>query len=52
VRTRDRLNFGFFGGSIAGAALLGVLCQSEAVFWLAAIGLLTVNIWRDEIRWR
>lgn len=39
MRTRNRLNWAFFGGSMTMAALLGVLCHSELVFWSAAIGM-------------
>lgn len=52
MRTRDRLNWAFFAGSMTMAALLGVLCHSEAVFWSAAVGMLLLNICNDEIRWK
>lgn len=51
MRTRDRLNWSFVGGSVVFAALLGVWADSGAVFVAAAIGLLVLNVMNNEIRW-
>ena len=50
MRTRDRLNGSFFGGSLVFAALLGVWAESGAVFVAAAIFLLACNLLNNEIR--
>ena len=50
MRTRDRLNWGFFQGSVVLAALIGFLMQSWAVFVVALAVLLVLNLSRKEIR--
>lgn len=52
MRTRDRLNWSFFGGSLTFAALLGVWAESGGVFVAAALFLLTCNVLSNEIRLR
>lgn len=52
MRTRDRLNKSFIGGSLVFAALLGVWADSGGVFVATAILMLTLNLLNREIRLR
>lgn len=50
MRTRDRLNAAFAGGSLVFAALIGVLAGSWAAFF-SVLGLaLLANVLQREIR--
>ena len=50
MRTNERLNWGFFWGSVTTAALVGVLTRSCGVFFIALLILLALNVANHEIR--
>lgn len=50
MRTKNRLNVAFFGGSVVMAALIGGLTGSGGVFVVALIVLLGLNIANHKIR--
>jgi hypothetical protein len=50
MRTRDRLNKSFFGGSLWLATLAGVITQSWIVFVIALVIGLAINVLSREIR--
>jgi hypothetical protein len=50
MRTRDRLNKAFLGGSLMFAAFVGVLTQSWAAFVIALLIGLAINVMSKEIR--
>lgn len=50
MRTRNRLNLSFIGGSLTLAALAGVVTQSGTIFVIALVVLLGLNIYHEEIR--
>ena len=48
--TCERLNVSFISGSLVIAGLLGLWLDSCGVFVVAALVLLALNLWNDEIR--
>lgn len=52
MRTRQKLNAGYFNGSLILAGAIGWLTQSWLAFLLAVVVLLGLNLYRNEIRLR
>jgi hypothetical protein len=50
MRTRERLNRGYLGGSLILATLIGVLAQSLGVFGFVFVVLVCLNLYNREIR--
>lgn len=50
MRTKNRLNWSFAGGSVVIAAFTGTICSSGTVFWVSLLVLLALNVANDEIR--
>lgn len=50
--TRQRLNWGFFQGSVLLACLVGVVADSWLAFGIALVAAVGINIYFKEIRLR